>query len=87
MALQLTPDQEERVRAIVREGFYASVEEAIAAGLAAVEAASLPKFQGSDEELRDLLREGLDSPERNGEEFWRLVDRSIESPSAPRSIE
>lgn len=61
MPVQLTPDQEHRIQAMVTTGAYASVEEALSAALAAVESAAAAPFEGSPEELQALLQEGLDS--------------------------
>jgi Arc/MetJ-type ribon-helix-helix transcriptional regulator len=51
MAIQLTPQQEERIRAIVNAGAYPSAEEALDAAVAAVEIAAAPGFEGPQEEL------------------------------------
>ncbi len=61
MPVQLTPDQEHRIQAMVTAGAYASVEEALSAAVAAVETAAAVPFEGSPEELQALLQEGLDS--------------------------
>jgi Arc/MetJ-type ribon-helix-helix transcriptional regulator len=63
MALQLTPQQEERIRAIVNAGAYPSAEAALDAAVAAVEIAAAPGFKGPQEELEELLLEGLRSGE------------------------
>jgi Arc/MetJ-type ribon-helix-helix transcriptional regulator len=41
MAIQLTPDQEQRIEALVGAGAYPSAEDALNAALAALEAAVL----------------------------------------------
>jgi Arc/MetJ-type ribon-helix-helix transcriptional regulator len=75
MAIQLTPEQERRIQAIVNAGAYPSAREALDAALAAVEIAAAPGFEGSQEELEGLLLEGLASKELSEEEFWDSVDR------------
>jgi hypothetical protein len=75
MAIQLTPEQEQRIQAIVNAGVYPSAQEAPDAALAAVESAAAPGFEGSQEELEGLLLEGLASKELSEEEFWDSVDR------------
>jgi len=61
--MQLTPEQEKRIQAVVSAGAYTSAEEALDAAVTAVEATATPGFEGSREELEALLREGLDSGE------------------------
>ena len=58
MAIQLTPEQEQRIQAIVRAG----------------EIASARSFEASLEELEGLLLEGSASKELSEEEFWNSVD-------------
>jgi hypothetical protein len=61
MALQLTPDQERRIQAIVNAGAYPTVEEALDAAVSAVEIAAGSGFEGTQEELEELMVEGLNS--------------------------
>ena len=61
MSLQLTPEQEKRIRTVVGAGAYRSAEEAIDAAVSAVEIAAVPGFDGRKEELETLLLEGLNS--------------------------
>ena len=61
MSLQLTSEQEERIRTVVNAGAYRSAEEALDAAVSAVETAAGPDFEGSAEELEALLLSGLDS--------------------------
>ena len=75
MPLQLTPEQEQRIKAVVSTGAYASAEEAINAAVTAVETAAAVDFDGTPGELEGLLLEGLESPELSEEEFWTSVDR------------
>src|SRR5712691_10836981 len=75
MAIQLTPEQEERIQAVVNAGAYSSPEEALNAALAVVETAAAPGFAGTPEELEGLLMAGLNSKELTEEEFWESGDR------------
>ena len=59
MAIQLTPEQEQRIHAVVNARAYPSAEEALDAAIAAVETAAAPGFEGTQEELEELLLEGL----------------------------
>ena len=74
MALQLTPEQEQRIKAVVSSGAYTSPEEAINAAVTAVETAAAVHFDGTQAELAGLMVEGLESPELSEEEFWTSVD-------------
>jgi Arc/MetJ-type ribon-helix-helix transcriptional regulator len=75
MSLQLTPEQEQRIRTVVNAGAYRSAEEALDAAVAAVEIAAAPDFEGSQEELENLLLEGLNSGEsvEADENFWNRL--------------
>jgi len=72
MAIQLTPDQEQRIQAIVEAGTYPSAEEALDAAVAAVEIAAAPGFEGSREEIENMLLDGIDSGEaaQVDEAYW-----------------
>jgi len=72
VAIQLTPEQEQRIQAVFETGAYPSTEEALDAAVAAVEAAATPGFEGSQEELQELLRDGIHSgePVEADEAFW-----------------
>jgi hypothetical protein len=74
MAIHLTPEQEQRIHAIVKAGAYPSAEESLDAAVAAVEIAAAPGFEGSLDELERLLLDGLASAELSEEEFWTSVD-------------
>ena len=74
MAIQLTPEQEQRLQAVVNAGAYASAEEALDAALTVVEKTAVHSFEGTQEELEGLLMEGLASKELSEEEFWHSVD-------------
>ena len=50
MAIQLTPEQEQRIQAVVNAGAYPSTEEPLDAAAAAVEIAAAPGFEGTREE-------------------------------------
>jgi Arc/MetJ-type ribon-helix-helix transcriptional regulator len=72
MAIQLTPEQEQRIHAVVSAGAYLSTEEALDAAVAAVEIAAVPDFEGTPDELEELLLEGLNSgePVEANESTW-----------------
>lgn len=79
MAMELTPEQEQRIQAVVKRGAYPSPEEALDAAVAAVESVAAPGFEGTPEELEELLVEGLNSgePVEADEAFWkRLRDKT-----------
>jgi len=76
MTIHLTAEQERRVRAVIGEGAYESVEEVVDAALAAVEQRTVPGFAGTQEELDALLAEGLASPEITEDEFWGFSERA-----------
>jgi len=75
MAIQLTPEQEQRIQAVVNTGAYPSTEEALDAAVAAVEIAAAPGFEGTHEELDALLVEGQNSgePVEVDEAFWNRL--------------
>jgi Arc/MetJ-type ribon-helix-helix transcriptional regulator len=75
MALQLTPEQERRIQAVVNAGAYRSTEEALNAALAVVETVAVPDFEGTPDELETLLTEGLKSgePIEADEAFWNRL--------------
>jgi Arc/MetJ-type ribon-helix-helix transcriptional regulator len=75
MSIQLTPDQEQRIRTVVNAGGYRSAEEALDAAVAAVEIAAAPDFEGTQEELEALLIEGLNSgaPFEADRAFWNRL--------------
>jgi hypothetical protein len=75
MAIQLSPEQEMRIQAVVNAGAYSSAQEALDAAVTAVEIAAAPGFEGSQEELEGLLMQGMASRELSGAEFWDSVDR------------
>jgi putative addiction module CopG family antidote len=75
MSIQLTPEQERRVQAVVQAGAYPSAEEALDAAVAAMESVVTPGFEGTQEELEELLAEGLHSgePVEADEAFWNRL--------------
>ncbi len=75
MAIQLTPEQEQRIQAVVNAGAYSSAEEALNAALAVVETAAVPGFDGTPTELNALLLEGLNSgePIEADDAFWNRL--------------
>ncbi|MFN0169181.1 MAG: hypothetical protein ACKV22_22385 [Bryobacteraceae bacterium] len=84
MPIQLTPEQERRIQAIVEAGVYSTAREALDAALAAVEIAAGPGFDGPPEELEGILLQGLASRELSEEEFWDSVDRNTSAMLAVR---
>jgi len=79
MAIELTPDQERRIQAVVETGAYPTAEDALDAALAAVEIAASPQFEGSTEQMERLLREGMDSRTLSDDEFWTTVHRETDA--------
>lgn len=75
MAIQLTPEQEQRIQAVVNAGAYPSAQEALDAAVTAVEIAAAAGFEGSQEELESLLMTGMASRELSEEDFWDSLDR------------
>jgi Arc/MetJ-type ribon-helix-helix transcriptional regulator len=75
VSIQLTPEQEQRIRTVVSAGAYRSAEEALDAAVAAVEIAAAPDFEGTQEELEELLLDGLNSgePVEADENFWNRL--------------
>ena len=75
MSIQLTPEQEQRIRTVVNAGAYHSAEEALDAAVAAVEVAAVPDFEGTQQELEELLLEGLNSgdPVEADQAFWNRL--------------
>ena len=84
MSLQLTPEQEQRLRTVVNAGAYRSPEEALDAAVAAVEIAAAPDFEGTQEELEELLLEGLNSgePVAADESFWNRLKEETDTIAA-----
>ena len=79
MTIHLTPEQEQRVQAVISRGAYESVDEVVEAALAAVEQRTVPGFEGAEEELETLLAEGLASKELTEDEFWDSVNQQAEA--------
>ena len=79
MSIHLTPEQEQRLQAVVRAGAYDSVEEVLEAAVAAVEQRAVPGFQGTAEELDRLLADGLSSTRLSATEFWSSVQAESDS--------
>jgi len=75
MTINLTPEQERRLQAVMSRGAYESVEEVVDAALAAVEQRTLPGFAGTPDELDALLAEGLASNELTETDFWHSVNK------------
>jgi Arc/MetJ-type ribon-helix-helix transcriptional regulator len=73
MTINLTPEQESRLQALLSRGAYESVDQVVEAALAAVEQRTLPGFAGTPDELDTLLSEGLASGELAESEFWSSI--------------
>ena len=56
MTINLTPEQERRLQALMSRGAYESVEEVVDAALAAVEQRTLPGLPGRRTNLPHFLR-------------------------------
>lgn len=90
MTINLTPEQERWIQAVIRRGGYGSVEEVVEAALTAVEQLALPEFAGTQQELDTLLPEGLASKQLAEGEFWSSVGKQTdamlaEHKTSPRS--
>lgn len=79
MTIHLTPEQEQRIKAVIRDGAYDSVEQVVEAALTAVEQRVVPGFRGTAEELNSLLAEGLASRQLSEEEFWRSISAQTDA--------
>jgi len=84
MTINLTPDQERRLQAVMSRGAYGSVDEVVEAALTAVEQRTLPGFVGTPDELDALLAEGLGSKQLTEAEFWESVDKETDALQAER---
>jgi putative addiction module CopG family antidote len=84
MTILLTPEQEQRIQAVISRGAYGSIDEVVEAALFAVEQRTNPGFEGTDNELEALLLEGLDSGEVFEEEFWESVNKRTDAMLADR---
>jgi len=84
MAIQLTPEQERRIQAVVKAGAYPPAEEALNAAVAVVETAAAPGFEGTPDELETLLLEGLNSgePIEAHDAFWNRLRAEIDRMAA-----
>jgi Arc/MetJ-type ribon-helix-helix transcriptional regulator len=79
MAIHLTQEQERRIQAVINRGAYESVEEVVEAALAAVEQRIVPGFSATQEELENLLAEGLAARVMTEDEFWDSVDKRTDA--------
>jgi len=79
MTINLTPEQESRLQAILSRGAYESVDEVVEAALTAVEQRTLTGFAGTPDELDTLLAEGLASKELTEAEFWDSVTQQTDT--------
>ena len=85
MTINLTPEQESRLQALLSRGAYESVDQVVEAALTAVEQRNLPGFAGTPDELDALLAEGLASGELAEERFWDSVTQARQRIERPRS--
>jgi Arc/MetJ-type ribon-helix-helix transcriptional regulator len=79
VTINLTPEQEQRIQAVIRRGSYGSVDQVLEAALAAVERHAAPSFDGTEGEIEALLAEGLGSKELAEGEFWESVDKRTDA--------
>lgn len=79
MTIHLTPEQGQRIQAVIRRGAYESVEEVVEVALTAVEQRTVPGFAGTSEELDTLLAEGLASKQLAEDEFWGAVGNQTDA--------
>jgi Arc/MetJ-type ribon-helix-helix transcriptional regulator len=79
MTIQLTPEQERRVQAVMGRGAYESAQEVLEAALAAVEQRTVTGFAGTADELDALLADGLASRELTEAEFWSSVSEKTDA--------
>jgi Arc/MetJ-type ribon-helix-helix transcriptional regulator len=79
MMINLTPEQEKRIQEMISRGAYDSVEEVVDAALVAVEQATVPGFEGTQQEIEALLAEGLASKEMSETEFWASVNQKTDA--------
>jgi hypothetical protein len=79
----MTPEQEQRAKAIIDSGWY-RYRPAEAARMA-MEKRAHPDFEGTDAELQALLLEGLGSSELSENKFWRDVNRETDRMLADRT--
>ena len=79
MTVHLTPEQEQRIEAIIHSGAYQTIEDVVEAALTAVEQRAVPGFEGTEEELEALLVAGVNSAEIPEEEFWASVDQTTDA--------
>jgi hypothetical protein len=86
MIIHLTPEQEQRVQAVLSRGVYESVEEVVDAALAAVEQRTVPGFAGTPDELDAMLAEGLVSKATPEAEFWGSVNKQTPCSQSTRPV-
>jgi hypothetical protein len=72
MTFHLTPEQEQRIEAIIHSGAYQTIEDV-------VEQRAVPGFEGTEDELEALLVAGVNSAEIPEEEFWISVDQATDA--------
>ena len=74
MPTYLTSEQEQRLQAVVLAGAYPSTEDALNAALSIVESQAIHGFEGSANELDELLLEGLNSGDPlDADDVWQRI--------------
>ncbi len=79
MTINLTPEQERRIQAVLSRDAYESVEEVVEAALTAVEQFTVRGFAGTQQELDTFLAEGLASKQLAEDEFWSSVGKQTDA--------
>jgi Arc/MetJ-type ribon-helix-helix transcriptional regulator len=87
MTIDLSPEQERRIQAVILRGSYESVDEGVEAALAAVEHRTLLGFHGTEEEMEAALADGLASKELTEGEFWESVNKRTDGMLADRRFD
>jgi putative addiction module CopG family antidote len=86
LTINLTPEQEQRVQAVISGGAYDSVDEVVEAALTAIEQRTVPGFAGTEQELQALLLEGIASRELTEDEFWHSVNQQTDALLAEHKV-
>ena len=84
MTVHLTPEQEQRIEAIIHSDH--TIDDVVETALTAVEQRAAPRFAGTGEEQEALLLTGMNSPDIAQEEFWASVDEATDAMLAEHKI-
>jgi Arc/MetJ-type ribon-helix-helix transcriptional regulator len=84
MTIDLTPEQERRIQAVILRGSYESVDAVVEAALAAIEQRASLGFHDTEEEMEASLAAGLASKELTEDEFWETVNKRTDAMLADR---